>query len=142
MIVLSHDTGIYPKWCMTHEQRATLTAVVDRIVPRDDFPSASEAGVLDFLDRLIPLERLEETYAAGLDAIEEQACERFLKSFADLKAEEQDEVLKGMETSTEPDGRFVRLLIEQTIEGYYADPGNGGNRNRVAWDMVGYRVTA
>jgi len=30
---------------------ATLAAVVDRIVPADDFPAGAEAGVLDYFER-------------------------------------------------------------------------------------------
>ena len=37
---------------------------------------------------------------------------------------------------------FFRLLVEQTTEGFYADPGNGGNKDEAAWKMIGYRVTA
>ena len=37
---------------------------------------------------------------------------------------------------------FFRLLVEQTMEGFYADPGNGGNKGGVSWEMIGYRVTA
>jgi gluconate 2-dehydrogenase gamma chain len=122
---------------MTENQRATLTAAIDRIVPRDDFPSASEAGVLDFLDRLIVLEGLASTYEVGLHAIDQQARDLVGKPFVDLSDAEQDAVLQSME-----DTPFFRLLAEQTVEGYYADPGNGGNRDAVAWEMVGFRVTA
>jgi hypothetical protein len=28
--------------------------------------------------------------------------------------------------------------VELAHEGYYADPGNGGNRDAVSWRMIGY----
>ena len=32
-------------------------------------------------------------------------------------------------------------LIIHAIEGYYSDPGNGGNHDSISWQMIGYRVT-
>jgi gluconate 2-dehydrogenase gamma chain len=28
--------------------------------------------------------------------------------------------------------------VTLTIEGFYSDPGNGGNRDAVAWRMIGF----
>jgi hypothetical protein len=36
---------------LTEEEARTLTAVCDQIVPEDEFPSASQAGVLNYIDR-------------------------------------------------------------------------------------------
>jgi hypothetical protein len=35
---------------------------------------------------------------------------------------------------------FFRRLVEHSMEGFYGDPGNGGNKNGAAWDMIGFRV--
>jgi len=111
---------------LTDEQTRTLRAAIDRIVPKDDFPSASEAGCLEFLLRLIELEHLEDTYRTGLDQLG--------PAFADLSVGEQDEQLRNV------NGDFVEILARQTIEGYYSDPDNGGNKDRIAWTMVGFEV--
>jgi len=118
-------------------QLRTLTAAIDRIVPADDFPSASQVGCVDFLLRLIQLEHLEDTYRAGLDALEAQSVKSG-RSFVDFTPEQQDAQLQhGLPIKQR---RFVELLARQTIEGYYADPGNGGNRDCVSWKMVGFEV--
>ena len=36
--------------------------------------------------------------------------------------------------------RFFALLVGHTMEGFYGDPGNGGNRGRIAWEMIGFEV--
>jgi gluconate 2-dehydrogenase gamma chain len=36
--------------------------------------------------------------------------------------------------------RFFRLLVAHTAEGYYSDPGNGGNRDRISWKMIGFEA--
>jgi len=43
---------------LTDLQMRTLAAAIDRIVPADDFPSATQAGCIEFLLRLIALEGL------------------------------------------------------------------------------------
>jgi len=126
-------------------QLRTLTAAVDRMVPQDDYPSASAAGCIDFLLRLIELEHLAEMYRAGLDGLESEA-RRGGSSFADLGEAAQDELLRKCEklktriTWRVSPKQFVSLLARQTIEGYYSDPGNGGNRDGIAWRMVGFEV--
>jgi gluconate 2-dehydrogenase gamma chain len=33
---------------------------------------------------------------------------------------------------------FFHMVIEHVMEGYYSDPGNGGNRDLIAWRMIGF----
>jgi len=46
----------------------TLTAICDQIIPADDFPSASEAGVLVYIDRQLArhYRRHRNAYRDGL----------------------------------------------------------------------------
>jgi gluconate 2-dehydrogenase gamma chain len=65
------------------------------------------------------------------------------KSFADLSAAEQDTVLKGLESGDlKLDGADGKAFFEQVIKdiqmGFFADPIYGGNRDMVAWKMIGY----
>jgi hypothetical protein len=34
--------------------------------------------------------------------------------------------------------QFVLLMIQQSMQGFYGDPDNGGNRDGVSWSMVNY----
>jgi hypothetical protein len=127
----------------TAQERGTLQAVVDRLVPADEFsPAASECGVLDYLDRClgewnqndVPL--LRATLAA-LDV----AAEKRGGAFATLAADTQDELLVALEAGEFPDAAgqagFNRLL-RLTLEGMFSDPYYGGNRNYAGWDLIGY----
>lgn len=110
---------------------------MDRIIPADDYPSGWDAGVGDYFVRLLTREpHFVARYQNGLDALEAEAQAVTGGSFADMTAEAQDALLE----RAEPE--FFALLVEQTMEGFYADPGNGGNKNGIAWDMIGYKVTA
>jgi gluconate 2-dehydrogenase gamma chain len=65
------------------------------------------------------------------------------KVFQQLPAPMQDEILSGLEKSTltldGTSGRaFFELLIKDTQDGFFADPIYGGNRDMVAWKMIGF----
>ncbi len=125
---------------LTPAQLGTLRAAVDRIIPADDYPSGWEAGVGDFLIGLMAREpQFLPVYQAGLDAVEAEAHVGGGGPFADMGASEQDALLARLEAAH---WSFFRLLVRQAMEGFYADPGNGGNKGGVAWDMIGYKVTA
>jgi hypothetical protein len=122
---------------LTPPQLAAVMAAIDRIIPEDDFPSASQAGVDRFLLRLLAGDgrRDAEAIRAGLDALNGQAR----GDFAGLEISAQDALLAAFEHHAEPQIReFFRRLVEMTQEGYYADPENGGNRRAASWKMVGY----
>lgn len=128
-----------PSLSTAHER--TLTALADRIIPADAFPSAGLSGAVAFicrlLDRDLPQRWPEMT--AGLDAIERLAQQTREKSFADLTSEHQDALLTQIEAGGDVDLRhFFAWLVELVNESYYADPGNGGNAGAASWAMVGY----
>ncbi len=65
------------------------------------------------------------------------------KGFAALPPDQQDRVLQGLEAGSlrldGTDGRaFFELLLQNVMEGYFADPVHGGNRNMEAWRMIGF----
>lgn len=130
-------------------QTRTLRAAVDRIIPPDDFPGGWEAGVGDFLQLLWTREPhfLAEA-VQGLDALDREARAQAGAAFADLSADAQDALLRRVEAGEVradwplPPAAFFALLVRQCMEGFYADPGNGGNKDGVSWRMVGFEVTA
>jgi hypothetical protein len=133
---------------MTERQLDTLRAAADRIIPPDETCGAANAGTAEFILRLLrdDLSGEQETYLKGLDGIDREADARYGRAFAALTAEEQDTVLKGIEAdcvmaawSISP-RKFFQMLVEHVLEGFYADPGNGGNRDAVSWKMIGYRT--
>ncbi len=129
-------------------QWQTLQALVDCIIPADDFPSGWQAGVGDYLAGQFErdLAALVPIYKQGLDALEAEARVQFGGEFGSLAPNTQSNLLIAIEAgavrATWPidPSAFFRMAIEHAHEGYYSDPGNGGNRNGVGWAMVGYEV--
>jgi hypothetical protein len=124
----------------------TLHAAVDRIIPADEYPSASQCGVGDYLARqfendLIPF---FADYCSGLASLEAESIARFQQRFPSLSDEDKDEILTQVEAGnvstnwTVAPQIFFRLLTNTTAEGFYSEPEQGGNRDRVSWAMVGF----
>jgi gluconate 2-dehydrogenase gamma chain len=85
-------------------------------------------------------------YRMGLKALDDYTNATYHKDFRALTGDQQDEVLAGL------DGRkitlklspgfstkgFFELMLQNTMEGFFADPLYGGNRNMASWKMIGF----
>ncbi len=63
--------------------------------------------------------------------------------FADLRSEEQDELLGKLEAGTlelsDLDTKaFFKIFFQNTKEGMFSDPIYGGNKNMACWKMLGF----
>jgi len=121
---------------LTAEQARTLAAICDQIIPADEFPSASEAGVLTFIDRQLVrhFRRFRKSYRDGLERADALSRRRFGREMAALTPLEQLEIVKAVELE---DQEFFELVRNHTFDGYYGPPRHGGNRNAVSWRMLG-----
>jgi hypothetical protein len=128
------------------QQEQTLHAAVDRIIPADEFSSAWEAGVGDYLARQFEADlssRVDE-YVSGLNSLEAESLALFRQGFALLSDDQRDTVLKHVEANevftpwTVAPATFFNLLVNTTAEGFYSEPEQGGNRSKVSWAMTGF----
>ena len=134
---------------LSASQAGTLRAAIDRIIPADDAPGGWEAGVGDYFARLWVREpQFLVPARQGLNALDAEARATAGNAFASLAPATQDALLARVEAGDvqtdwpQPAADFFRRLVSQAMEGFYADPGNGGNKDGVAWRMIGFRVTA
>jgi gluconate 2-dehydrogenase gamma chain len=86
-----------------------------------------------------------ERYRAGLAALNAHCRQAFGgKNFAALDPEQRDALLKEMEgkpqnTFDAADQRALfELVLQNTTEGFFADPIYGGNRDMAGWKMIGF----
>ena len=86
-----------------------------------------------------------ERYAAGLAAADRFSNEKFGSNFADLSEDQQDQIIEAMEKGNAPDyfkdptgKQFFDMLQADTIQGMFADPAYGGNKDMVGWKQIGY----
>jgi gluconate 2-dehydrogenase gamma chain len=64
-------------------------------------------------------------------------------AFPKMTADAQDAYLKSLEGGSAdlggvPSGVFFNMLLKMTVEGFFSDPVYGGNRDMVAWRMIGF----
>jgi gluconate 2-dehydrogenase gamma chain len=84
-----------------------------------------------------------ELYRSGIAAANEACRTTSGNAFADLAAADQDHFITLLEEnrvqlSGPPAGVFFAQLLENTHEGYFADPLYGGNRGMAAWKWIGF----
>ena len=134
---------------LSPRQIEILAALVDTIVPADDHPSGTEAGVLDYLDRQFAadLAHARHGYRLGLEALDAESRTVHGRPFAALLPGQREALLRTIE-SQRAGGRwpvdpaaFLEDVVGHVMEGFYGDPAQGGNRDAVSWEMVGFQVT-
>jgi gluconate 2-dehydrogenase gamma chain len=84
-----------------------------------------------------------EFFAAGIRAANAWSHKTYGKDFDRLNPTDRDAALKAMEQGKAefPDFNakpFFEALYQSAMEGFFADPIYGGNRNKASWRMVGY----
>ncbi len=153
-----------PWFFLTDAEAKFLAAFCDVLIPEDEFPSASQAGVVDFIDLQLAsgYGQGDELYMQGpfQDGTPEQGYQsdmvpaRLIRSFiagaleagqdlAIFEADRRDEVVRAVSESSEPvNGTKPSMVFEElwalTKEGYFGDPLYGGNRDYAGWEMIGF----
>jgi gluconate 2-dehydrogenase gamma chain len=129
------------------DEARTLAAACDRIIPKDDVAGAVEAGAVVFIDRQLATREKDqaEFWRRGLDGLDATARRRHQSRFADLDAATRDALLEDVEAGRVEAADWVGVdaasffdrLVSYTMMGFYGDPRHGGNKDRVAWRMLG-----
>jgi gluconate 2-dehydrogenase gamma chain len=84
-----------------------------------------------------------EFFAAGIKAANVWTRKTYGKEFDRLDAKQREEALKAIESGkaalADFDGKeFFDQLLGLVMEGFFADPIYGGNKNKVSWKMIGF----
>jgi gluconate 2-dehydrogenase gamma chain len=84
-----------------------------------------------------------EFFRAGVTAANDWSRKTYGKDFDRLPEKDREAALKAMEEGKAAfpgftSAMFFNALLQITMEGFFADPIYGGNRNMAAWKMVGY----
>ncbi len=127
---------------LSPEQRKTVTALADVILPADDLgPAASQLRVPDFIDEWVSApypkqQRDRETVLAGLTWINEESNRQFKKDFADLTIKQQQSLCDVLSKQDHIDSKirqaasFFRTFTSLSMGAYYSTP--------EGWKAIGY----
>lgn len=152
----SFQTGSANWRVFTSEEADLMDAIVEQIIPTDEWMGAKDAGVTNYIDKQLTshLSRFKENYKKGLKAIRLTCKEVYGTPFEKLPWDEQTKFLTRMqdgELSTlavktadggpvweEGEDRFFfNLVRDHTMQGYYGSPRHGGNKDYVSYKMIG-----
>jgi gluconate 2-dehydrogenase gamma chain len=124
-----------------------LIAICEQIIPRDDTPGATDAGVIYYIDRQIsgPLVRHQEAYRLGLASFSKTCLQLYKTAFEGLSFDQQTDALRLIESGKAPQEFwndpsqqfFFELVLDHTRQGFYGSPRHGGNRNYTSYRMMG-----
>ena len=129
------------------QDAATVGALAERLRPgAPGKPGARDAAVLNYIDLALAgaYAELQEFYRRGLAQLDAYCRRTYNEPFARLNGVRQDEVITALEQGkatgfTWPDARaFFETIRTHTIEGLFADPVYGGNKDFAGWRLVGF----
>lgn len=114
-----------------------IAAIAEQILPSDDGPGATEAGVIFFIDRALTTfdTDKQDIYRNGLSDLNERRAKMFpgSGSFAGLSKGQQGELLRAIENSD-----FFETIRIHTLLGFLGNPSYGGNRGSAGWKYIGF----
>ncbi|MBI2187667.1 MAG: gluconate 2-dehydrogenase subunit 3 family protein [Acidobacteria bacterium] len=130
-----------------HDQAAAVAALTERLMPgAPGTPGARDAGVLNYIDLALAgaYADLQDFYRRGLAQLDAYCRTTYKEPFARLDAPRQDRVIAALEDGSAagfawPTAQeFFTTIRTHTIEGMFADPIYGGNRDFAGWRLVGF----
>src|SRR5215813_1439469 len=132
---------------LNDDNAATVTAFAERLMPgAPGKPGATDAGVLNYIDLALAGAYADQRdfYRRGIAQLDAFCQATDKEPFARLSAARQDEVISALEQGKAtgfswPSAQaFFNTLRTHTIEGMFADPVYGGNKDFAGWRLVGF----
>lgn len=121
----------------SNEEAVELTAIAARIIPSDDTPGATEAGVIYFLDNIFGEPQREPQLVMLRDGLRELglqvATETGVAYFHELTEAQQDDLLAQNENTP-----FFATMRYLTIAGTFSLPEYGGNQDKIGYKIIGF----
>jgi len=132
---------------LNRDDAATVAAFTERLMPgAPGKPGARDTGVLNYIDLALAgaYADLQDFYRRGLAQLDQYCRETYRDPFVRLNAGQQDAVITALEEgkatgfSWPTAQEFFNTLRTHTMEGMFADPIYGGNRDFAGWRLVGF----
>jgi gluconate 2-dehydrogenase gamma chain len=125
----------------------TIKAFVERLMPgAPGKPGATDADVLNYIDLALSgaYSDQQDFYRRGITQLDAHCTATYSKAFRNLSAAQQDEAIRALEHGKAPEfvwpsaQMFFETVRTHTMEGMFADPVYGGNKDFSGWVLVGF----
>jgi gluconate 2-dehydrogenase gamma chain len=132
------------------EHAATVAAFAERLMPgAAGKPGAQDANVVNYIDLALAgaYADQQDFYRRGLAQLDAYCRKAYNQPFVRLSAVQQDEVIGALEQGKASEFEFpsaqafFNTLRAHTMEGMFADPVYGGNKDFAGWRLVGFPGT-
>ena len=142
-----HSAGDRHGAFFNHDDAATVAAFAERLMPgAPGKTGAHDAGVLNYIDLALAgaYSDLQDFYRRGLAQLDAYCRKTYNESFVNLQSSRQDEIIAALEAGkatefTWPAAQdFFNTVRTHTMEGMFADPIYGGNKDYAGWKLVGF----
>jgi len=130
----------------TSEEAPCVIAICEQIIPKDDSPGATDAGVIYYIDRQLAgiFHYNQETYRNGVRNLQTFCTQKYGKRFEQLDSDSQTNLLRLMETNHMKESEwsgghssdFFNLVRTHTMQGFYGSPIHGGNKDYLSFRML------
>ena len=148
-VVAKRIGAVPPRRFFSDHEWCTVAAIADRIVPQPERGDAA-IPIVPFIDERLhenrgkgyryedmPSDR--DAWRLGIAAIDDESRTRFAKRFRDATAQQQDAILKAVQSGDvvsplwrelPPKRFFANVLLDDIVGTYYAHP--------AAWSEIGF----
>jgi|ERR1035437_185109 gluconate 2-dehydrogenase gamma chain len=150
-VLISFNTACKNKisqWRYLQEKEiGLLDAIVEQIIPTDDFPGGKWANLSNFIDKQLDsyYRKHQIAYREGLAAFEKTVIQMKGKKYEELPFAEQTAMLEKMEAGEfsgdywkdHSPADFFEMVRQHSLQGFYGSPVHGGNRGFISYHMLG-----
>jgi gluconate 2-dehydrogenase gamma chain len=125
----------------------TIAAFTERLMPgAPGKPGATDASVLNYIDLALAgaYADMQDFYRRGIIQLDAHCVAAYGKPFRYINTAQQDEAIVALEHGkttafTWPTAQaFFNAVHKHTMEGMFADPIYGGNKEFAGWILVGF----
>ena len=129
------------------DDAVTVEAFAERLMPgAPGKPGARDAGVLNYIDLALAgaYADLQDFYRRGLAQLDAYCHKAYGQPFVRLASAQQDEVIGALEAGKVAEfdwptaQAFFNTVRTHTMEGMFADPIHGGNKDFAGWRLIGF----
>lgn len=152
---LACGSVLFLEACQTYEspwrfftisEAELIIAIAEQIIPGDEDPGATDANVINFIDKQLAgyYSEFQDIYRNGISAVQKSSERLHHKEFQQLQWDIQTNFLQKMSNGELPQEdwpenkqkEFFEMIRNHTMQGFYGSPRHGGNKYYMSYKML------